>query len=92
MLVAGTGWGHLSEASARSAQSEYAKASKRLDRAVADAEAVVRRNPRNASARVALGNAYLAAGRFGFGRDDAAGCRIARRFQPGELRCAWPWR
>ncbi len=64
VLVAGTGWGHLSEASARSAQSEYAKASKRLDRAVADAEAVVRRNPRNASARVALGNAYLAAGRF----------------------------
>ena len=63
-LVAGTGYGNMAEASARSAQSDYTKAVKRLDHSVGDAEQAVRRSPRDVTARIALGNAYLAAGRF----------------------------
>ena len=61
-LVAGcAGSGHMASAGQHSSQS---KAGEKLDRAVADAERQVERNPRDAAARIALADAYLHAGRF----------------------------
>lgn len=63
-LAAGcAGSSHLAKAGAHASQ-PGGKAVRKADRSVAEAEAAVLRNPRDVAARVALGGAYLEAGRF----------------------------
>lgn len=63
-LAAGcAGSGQFAKAGAHADQ-PAGKATRKADRTVADAEAAVLRNPRDAAARAALGSAYLEAGRF----------------------------
>jgi Flp pilus assembly protein TadD len=57
-LVACAGSGHMAKAGS------YAQPSSKADRGIASAERTVRRHPRDAAARTALGGAYLDAGRF----------------------------
>ena len=64
-LLAGcSGQGAIRSASATSADTAFAAQGVRSERAVAKAEAVVARAPQDGAARVELGRAYLAAGRF----------------------------
>lgn len=63
-LVAGcAGSGHLAKAGAH-AERVHGKVHVRADRVVAKAEEAVLKSPRDVAARVALGSAYLDAGRF----------------------------
>jgi Flp pilus assembly protein TadD len=63
-LAACAGSDHLARAGSYAQQPGGAKASGKLDRTVASAEAAVLKNPGDAASRAALGGAYLDAGRF----------------------------
>ncbi|MEZ5735221.1 MAG: tetratricopeptide repeat protein [Novosphingobium sp.] len=65
VLVTGcAGSSHVASAGKYSSQAQASKSQQKLDRSVEKAERVVERNPRDVSARIALADAYLQAGRF----------------------------